>query len=375
MNSRFSCHCALIASLCLPLTLVQAEQTSVNTDIETVAEGLNHPWSLAFLPDGAMLVTERSGQLRFISPQGELQQAPLSGLPEHIHVDGQAGLKDVVLDPEFASNQRLFLSYACGTRRANHTCLSRAVLGDEGLTELEEIFRAQPAKAGSAHYGGRIAFLPDDTLLLTVGDGFNYREEAQNKGNHIGSIVRLDRDGNAPADNPFRDDSNARPELYSIGHRNAQALLVDAASGRVYSNEHGPKGGDKISVIEAGKNHGWPVITYGVDYTGAQITPLTEKQGMEQPLVDWTPSIAPSGMTLYDGDLFPQWQGDLFSGALAARKVQRVMLEDGQVTGQEALFEDLGKRIRDVRTGPDGALYLLTDSSRGELLRVVPAQD
>jgi len=349
----------------LPLT------AAADYRIETVAEGLEHPWSLAFLPDGSMLVTERVGRLRLITADGELQDEPVSGLPD-VFVQSQAGLKDVVLDPEFAENQRLFISYSCGNRRANHTCLVRARWNDGELQQVEEIFRAQPAKSGAAHYGARIAFLPDHTLLLTIGDGFNYREEAQNKGNHIGSTVRLDRDGNAPDDNPYRDEEGAAPELYSIGHRNAQAILYDPESGRVYSNEHGPRGGDKINVIEPGRNYGWPVITYGVDYTGAQITPYTEKPGMEQPLVDWTPSIAPSGMTLYDGDLFPDWRGDLFSGALAARKVQRVMLEDGQVTGEEALFQDLGKRIRDVRTGPEGAIYLLTDHSDGQVLRVVP---
>ncbi|MDX1588703.1 MAG: PQQ-dependent sugar dehydrogenase [Oleiphilaceae bacterium] len=358
---------ALIALL-LPTAPLHAHETR----IETVVEGLDRPWSLAFLPDGDMLVTERSGQLRRIEADGTLVRDPVKGLPEDIYVDGQGGLMDVVLDPAFEENRRIFISYSCGTRKANHTCLGRAVLGENALEEFREIFRAQPAKQGSAHYGGRIAFLPDRTLLLTIGDGFDYREKAQNKSDHLGSIVRLDRDGQAPDDNPFLGEPAARKELYSIGHRNPQGLLHDPASGRVYSHEHGPRGGDEINVIEAGNNYGWPVITYGVDYNGAQISPLTEKEGMEQPIVVWTPSIAPSGMTLYDGDLFPDWQGDLFSGALAKRKVQRVMLEGGEVQGEEALFEDLNRRIRDVRTGPDGALYLLTDHGNGELLRVVP---
>lgn len=359
---------AALFALLLPLAPLQAQETR----IETLVEGLEHPWSLAFLPQGGMLVTERTGKLRRISPDGDLAEDPLDGLPEDIHVDSQAGLMDVVLDPDFAENRRIFLSYACGTLKANHTCLGRAVLSGDTLTEFREIFRARPAKRGSAHYGGRIAFLPDQTLLLTLGDGFNYREKAQDKGDHFGSVVRLNRDGSVPEDNPFVGKDGAREELYSIGHRNPQGLLYDPASGRVYSHEHGPKGGDEVNVIEAGNNYGWPVITYGVDYNGAQISPLTEKEGMEQPLVVWTPSIAPSGMTLYDGDLFPDWQGDLFAGALAGRHVQRVMLEDGEVSGEESLFEDLGKRIRDVATGPDGALYLLTDHSNGALLRVVP---
>ena len=363
------------AALILGFAAAAASVQAAETRIETVADGLEHPWSLAFLPGGSMLVTERAGRLRLIDDEGNLQQSAVSGLPDDIHVRGQAGLKDVVLDPDFEDNQRLFLTYSCGTARANHLCIASATFNaQEGaLVELEEIFRAQPSKTGSAHYGGRLAFLPDGTFVATVGDGFDYREQAQNPENHIGTTVRLNRDGSAPDDNPFMGDTYAADEVYSYGHRNAQAILHDPASDRIYSNEHGPKGGDEINIIEAGENYGWPVVTHGVDYTGAKITPFTEKDGMVGPIVDWTPSIAPSGMTLYDGELFPEWQGDLFSGALASRKVQRVMLEDGEVAGEESLFEDLGRRIRDVRTGPDGALYLLTDHSSGAVLRVVPA--
>mgnify|MGYP002619520882 CR=1 FL=1 len=337
--------------------------------VETVAQGLNHPWSLAFLPDGRMLVTERTGQLRLIDAQGNLQAEPLSGVPE-VYVERQAGLFEVALDPEFVENQRLFLSYACGTESANNTCLASARLTDTGLEQVNELFRAEFAKRGGAHYGGRIAFLPDYTLILTLGDAFIHREEAQNPTNHLGAIVRLNRDGSVPEDNPFVGQEGARPELYSIGHRNVQGLVWDAEQQRLLAHEHGPRGGDELNLIEPGLNYGWPKITYGVDYSGAVISPYTEMDGMQQPLVQWTPSIAPSGMTLYRGEQFPAWEGNLLIGALAGQHVRRVVLEGNQVTEQESLFGELGVRIRDVRTAADGSLYLLTDSPQGQVLRV-----
>ena len=339
--------------------------------ITTLAEGLNHPWSLAFLPDGRMLVTERAGDLRLLSAEGELQAEPVAGVPEAF-VDGQAGLFEVVLDPEFADNQRLFLSYACGTLASNNTCLASARFNGEALEEVEELFRAEPGKRGAAHYGARIAFLDDHTLVMGLGDAFVLREEAQNKGNHLGGLVRLNRDGSVPEDNPWVGQSGIKPELYSIGHRNVQGMVWDAANQRLLSHEHGPRGGDELNLIEPGNNYGWPVISYGVDYNGAMITPFTEKPGLEQPLIEWTPSIAPSGMTLYTGDLFPEWQGQLFVSALAGRHVRRVELSGIEVIGEESLFGELNARFRDVRTGPDGALYLLTDSPDGKVLRVTP---
>mgnify|MGYP003632994901 CR=1 FL=1 len=353
----------LAASAC-----VQAAEYQV----APVAEGLEYPWSLAFLPDGGMLVTERAGRLRLINAAGELQAAPVSGVPDAF-VNSQAGLMGMALAPDFAESGELFLSYACGTAEANHTCLARARFNGSALENTQEIFRVDPAKKGSAHYGGRIAFLADDTLLLTLGDGFDYREQAQDASNHLGSIVRLNRDGSVPQDNPFVAEQNAKPELYSIGHRNVQGLVVDAQTGRVFSHEHGPRGGDEINLTQAGKNYGWPKITYGIDYDGAQVSPYTELPGLEQPLLHWTPSIAPSGMTLYRGDLFPHWQGNLLVSALAAKEVRRVVLDGNQLVEQESLFKELGVRFRDVRTGPDGALYLLTDSANGSVLRVTPS--
>ncbi|SDR69469.1 Glucose/arabinose dehydrogenase, beta-propeller fold [Halopseudomonas xinjiangensis] len=336
---------------------------------EVVAEGLDHPWSLAFLPDGRMLVTERAGRLRVIDEAGNLREEPVDGLPD-IFNQSQAGLFEVALDPQYDETGRLFISYACGTESANHTCLISARLQDNRLTEVTEIFRVKPAKEGGAHYGGRIAFLPDNTLVLGLGDGFTYREQAQNKENHLGSIVRLKRDGSAPQDNPFVDEPGAQPEIFSIGNRNVQGIVYDQANQRIVAHEHGPRGGDEINIIEPGKNYGWPKVTHGVDYSGAVISPHEQMEGMEDPIVMWKPSIAPSGMTLYRGGMFPEWDGDFLVSALAAREVRRVRLDGREEVEQESLFKELGERFRDVRTGPDGAIFLLTDAEEGQVIRV-----
>jgi glucose/arabinose dehydrogenase len=347
-------------------------QSDLPYHIETLADDLAHPWSLAFLPDGRMLVTERPGRLRLLSDDGETLVESLAGVPEAF-VAGQAGLFDVALSPQFEDDQQVYLSYACGTAKANHTCLARATLADNSLENVSEIFRAQPAKQGAAHFGGRIAWLPDGTLILTLGDGFDYREEAQNLGNHIGSLVRLNPDGSVPQDNPFMY-GDARPEIYSLGHRNVQGLVFDDQHQRLIAHEHGPRGGDEINVIEAGANYGWPIATGGLDYTGARVTPFEDYPGTEPPEFEWTPSIAPSGMALYSGDLFPEWQGDLLVGALVNKEVRRVQLSDdgSRAEDVEGLFGELGERIRDVRVGPEGAIYLLTDSPEGRLLKVIP---
>jgi len=341
--------------------------------IETVTAGLEHPWSLAFLPDGRMLVTERVGRLRIIEADGRLNPQPVGGVPEGF-VAAQAGLMDVLLDPDFATNQQLYLSYAYGTTQANNTRLAKARLLDGQLQDVQVLFSALPAKSGAAHYGGRMTWLPDKTLVLTLGDGFDWREEAQNTANHLGKIVRLNRDGSIPQNNPLVGQAGAAEAIYSFGHRNVQGIVYDDQLKRLYSHEHGPRGGDELNLIEPGINYGWPLITYGVDYTGAQISPNTELPGLQQPLLHWTPSVAPSSLTLYRGALFPQWQGDLFASTLAERSVRRIRMQDGKLAGQEVLFDELDERIRDVRGGPDGALYLLTDSAEGRVLRVVPAE-
>jgi glucose/arabinose dehydrogenase len=361
--------CALLLLGVLGSSLAQA----MDYRIETVTEGLEHPWSLAFLPDGRMLVTERVGRLRIIEQDGRLNPQPVAGLPE-VFAAAQAGLMEVQLDPEFASNQQIYLTYAYGTAKANNTRLAKARLVDGQLQDVQVLFSALPAKAGAAHYGGRLAFLPDNSLVLTLGDGYDLREQAQDRSNHVGKIVRLNRDGSIPKDNPLVGQSGTAAEIYSLGHRNVQGIVYDAELQRLYSHEHGPRGGDELNLIEPGNNYGWPLITYGIDYTGAQISPYTELPGLQQPLLHWTPSVAPSSLTIYRGELFPQWQGDLFASTLAERSVRRIRLQDGKLAGEEVLFEELEARIRDVRSGPDGALYLLTDSGNGQLLRVLPSQ-
>jgi len=358
----------LAGGLVLPESDAAADE-SPGYEIETLARGLEHPWSLAFLPDGRMLVTERPGRLRMLTAEGELLPDAVNGVPE-VFASAQAGLFDVLPARDFEQSRAIYLSYACGTLQANHACLARAELGEEGLDNVTEIFRVQPAKQGNAHYGGRLAWLPDNTLVLTLGDGFDYREQAQRRDNHIGSIVRLNPDGSVPADNPFASSGRYQGEIYSYGHRNVQGLVYDSDQDRLIAHEHGPRGGDEINIIHPGANYGWPITTHGLDYTGARITPFKERDGIEPPLLHWTPSIAPSGMALYSGDLFPQWQGDLLVGGLVTRQVHRVRLKNGQAKQVGVLFGELGERIRDVRTGPDGAIYLLTDSTDGRVLKV-----
>ncbi|MFU8896106.1 MAG: PQQ-dependent sugar dehydrogenase [Gammaproteobacteria bacterium] len=342
--------------------------TAQDYRIETVAENLVHPWSIAFLPDGRQLVTERAGRLRLIS-DGELQPEPVRGVPD-VFVQSQAGLFEVMLDPDYAANGWLYLSFAHGSASANGTRVVRARLKGHELHDLQVLFTVDPPRNTPVHYGGRMAFLADDTLVIGLGDGFNFREDAQRLDSHTGTIVRINRDGSVPADNPFVGRDDALPEIYSYGHRNVQGLVFDADNDILWAHEHGPRGGDEVNLVQPGQNYGWPVATFGVDYSGARITPYTSRPGMEDPRVDWTPSIAPSGMTIYRGEQFPQWQGDLFVTALVAREVRRVMLDGERVTGQQALFGEIGERLRDVKTAPDGSLYVLTDSPQGRVLRI-----
>ena len=361
----------LLASL-LALALTAASPATAHEyRIETVAEGLEFPWSIAFLPDGRLLVTERAGRLRVIE-DGQLEETPVSGVPE-AHVRSQAGLFEVMLDPGYADNGWLYLSLAHGSAAANSTRVVRARLVGNALEDLEVVFTAEPARNTSVHYGARMAFLADGSLVVGLGDGFNFREDAQRLDSHTGAIVRIWPDGRVPADNPFIGRADARPEIYSYGHRNVQGLVFDAQRGLLWAHEHGPRGGDELNLILPGRNYGWPVATHGVDYSGARISPYASRPGMEDPRVDWTPSIAPSGMTVYRGDQFPDWQGDLFVTALVAREVRRIQLDGERVVGQESLFGEIGERLRDIKTGPDGALYVLTDSPRGRVLRIAAA--
>lgn len=343
--------------------------------IETVATGLARPWSLAFLPDGRALLTEGAGRLRLLVPDAQgrlnLQAAAVTGLPE-LYTEGQAGLFEVLPDPDFANNQLLYLSYASGTREANHLQVVRARLDGMRLQDVRPLFTSQPAKPYGQHFGARMALLGDSTLAIALGDGNVERTDAQRLDTHLGKIVRVTRDGRVPADNPFVDRPGALPEIYSLGHRNPQGLVWVADRQALYEHEHGSKGGDELNLIRAGANYGWPLTTGGVDYTGARITPFRDLPGITPPLLEWTPSIAPAGMTWYDGTGFPAWRGSLFVAALREKSVRRIPLVDGKPGQQELLFQELDQRLRDVRSGPDGNLWLLTDGKDGQLLRVAP---
>ena len=355
----------------VPPTPRAAEIVKTGYKITEIARGLDHPWSMAFLPDASILVTERPGRLRMIKG-GSLLPQPITGVPA-VHTGSQAGLFDIVLHPQFAQNNIVYLTYAAGTKAANGTQVARARLDGNTLRDLTVIFKAMPLKDTDNHYGGRLAFLPDGTFALTVGEGFEYREKAQDLTSDLGKIVRLNEDGGIPKDNPFLGQAGARPEIFTWGHRNPQGLIFDGPSARLYETEHGPRGGDELNIIMAHKNYGWPVITYGMDYSGAYVSPYTQRPGLEQPVIYWTPSIAPSGLAMYRGDRFPAWKGDLFVGALAFKHLRRVHLDArGNVAGQEELLNDLHWRIRDVRAPPDGYLYVCTDEPDGRVLRIEP---
>ena len=360
-------HFTKIVGLALAL-LTAAPATAEEYRLETVAEGLDMPWGLAFLPGGDLLVTELTGKLRVIR-NGKLVAEPVAGVPDSVY-GGQGGLMDIALHPDFADNKLVYLSLSVGTAAANALRVVRGRFTGSALEEVSTVFEAAPRKAGLVHYGARMAFMPDKSLLITVGDGFDLREEAQNRGNHFGSIVRVTDSGKVPVDNPFTADDAAQPEIYSYGHRNPQSILFDAPSGRIYATEHGPRGGDELNHIEAGKNYGWPIATFGIDYSGARISPYTAYAGTEQPLVNWAPSIGPSGMTLYRGGRFAGWQGDIFVTSLIDRHIIRIDMEDGQVRGQEVLFGEIEDRPRDIRTGPDGALYVLSEGDNGKIWRI-----
>jgi aldose sugar dehydrogenase len=349
----------------------------VGVSVQTVAGKLNHPWSLAFLPDGRLLVTERTGNLRYIS-RGGVVSAPLRGVPPVV-VDGQAGLFDVVLAPDFASTRQIFFSFAEADAQnpaLNGTAIACATLGETGISQLKIIYRQTPKKDSSAHFGGRLVFSSDaggkPVLFATLGERFDFKELAQDLSVTLGKVIRIYPDGSIPADNPFVTTAGARPEIWSYGHRNPQAAALHPVSGALWTVEHGPRGGDEINITRAGKNYGWPVITWGRDYTGVKIGIGTTKAGMEQPAFMWNPSIAPSGMAFVTSDIYPGWQGSLLVGALAHERVARLVLDGDKIIREEEFLGDLHERIRDVRQGPDGYIYLLTDSDTGRVLKLLP---
>lgn len=344
--------------------------------VETVASGLEHPWSIAFLSGGRMLVTERAGRLRIVDRAGRLSP-PVAGLPE-VWANGQGGLLDVALSPDFATDRTIYFSYAEPRTDGNGTAVAKGVLDDgpaPTLSQAQVIFRQQPTYRSSGHFGSRLAFAPDGTLFVTLGERMSGSERAQDLATHFGKVVRIRTDGSAPPDNPFIGRAGARPEVWTWGHRNPQSAAIHPQTGELWTVEHGPRGGDEINIARKGLNFGWPEVSFGKEYTGGTVGDGSgEAEGFTPPLYYWVPSIAPSGMTFYDGEAFPAWKGNLFVGALAGQHLARLVLDGERVVAEERLLADLGARIRDVRTGPDGLIYVITDEDDGKILRLVPAR-
>jgi glucose/arabinose dehydrogenase len=360
----------LAAAASAPQTQVIKTQEHDLRVVELIS-GLDHPWSLTFLPDGRMLVTERPGRLRVVK-DGRLEAEPIAGLPS-IVARGQGGLLDVALHPRFAENQRVYLSYVGPGEEGISTEVAHGKLVDGRLEDVQVIFRQMPKSDTGRHFGSRLVFDRDGYLYITLGDR-GEGERAQRPDDHAGSVIRLYDDGRVPADNPFVGKEGWEKEKFTLGNRNIQGAALHPRTGELWTHEHGPQGGDEINIIRAGVNYGWPVITYGVNYViGTPIGEGTHKLGMAQPLHYWVPSIAPSGMAFYTGDKFPKWRGDLFVGALNGRMLVRLRLDGEQVSSEERFLKNVVGRIRDVRQGPDGFLYLLTDESDGKVVRLEPA--
>jgi glucose/arabinose dehydrogenase len=349
----------LLILLWLPLCANAADYR-----LETVATGLNWPWSVAQLPDGAFLLTQRSGQVLLLGADGARQI--LSGTPPTLF-SGEGGYLDIATDPAFTDNGLFYLSYVAGTAAANHLALYRARLDNGAVVDGQTILRVKPVKRGTRHHGGRMLFLPDGSLLLTVGDGFERREQAQSLTGELGKVLRIRGDGEAPVGNPMPQTGAER--IYSYGHRNPQGLAHDVGGGLLYLHDHGPRGGDELNVLLRGENYGWPAVTEGVDRSGALITPFRTAPDMVDPIWTWSPAIAPSAMAFYNGDQFPEWRSSLLVSSLVDGGIRRLQVHAGQVTGEERLLEELGERIRDLRVFGDG-IYLLTDGEQGRLLRL-----
>ncbi|MDP1875118.1 PQQ-dependent sugar dehydrogenase [Phenylobacterium sp.] len=354
---------------------------NVAYEVVTVAEGLDKPWAIAFLPDGRMLVTEKPGRLRIVTAQGQLS-APVSGLPE-VDARGQGGLLDVALDPEFAQNNLIYWSYAePGGNGTNTTAVARGQLVENPagarIEGVQVIFRQAPAMASTLHYGNRLVFDREGRLLIALGERsiIEGRVQSQDLSSALGKVVRINRDGSIPEDNPFVGRDRVRPEIFASGVRNIQAAALHPTTGQLWEIEHGARGGDELNIIEAGKDYGWPTIAYGLEYSGKAIGEgQTAQPGMEQPVYYWDPVIGPSGMVFYQGDLFPAWKDSLFVGALRDKHLVRLTLDGDRVAGEERLATDVNERIREVEVGPDGAIYLATDSAQGKILKLVPKAD
>lgn len=368
-------------SLCVALWQPAYGQTAATerhqVNATTVAEGLNFPWGLAFLPNGDALITEKSGSLRRVSPNGAIS-APIKGVPDVVY-KSQGGLLDVAIDPNFADTPWVYLSYAEADPAGgdgNSTAVARGKLNGNALTDVTVIFRGAPKYKSGAHFGSRLVFSPQGHLFITLGDRYSAMDDAQTLDNHHGKVVRIWPDGSIPKDNPFVRDDGALDAIWSYGHRNVQGAAIHPETGALWTVEHGPKGGDEINIPEAGKNYGWPIATYGVDYDGSVISDQTHAEGTVQPHYYWVPSIATSNMIFYTGDMFPAWQGDALIAALKGAKVARLDLDGERVMHEESLFAELvQQRIRDIAQGPDGAIYLITDDRNGRFIRITNAAE
>lgn len=374
---RIAVPLALALVLAAPLPGARADDGAIGTErgpirLVTVARGLERPWGMAFLPDGRLLVTEKPGRLRVVGADGKVGP-PLAGVPA-VDAAGQGGLLDVALDPEFAANRLVYLSYAEPRDGGNGTAVARGRLTESGLADVRVIFRQQPTVRSGHHFGSRLVFARDGRLFVTLGERNSERARAQTLDSHIGKVVRIERDGKVPADNPFAGRAGALPEIWSYGHRNVQGAALHPVTGELWSNEHGPRGGDELNRTLAGRNYGWPKVTYGVEYSGAKIGDSPTAPGIEPPVHYWVPSIATSGLLFYTGDRFPRWKGNAFVGGLKSEQLSRLELDGNEVVHEEVLLRGVvGDRVRDVEQGPDGLIYLLTDEADGRLLRIEPA--
>lgn len=369
---------AAIVAFGLTLGPVGAAERTVDTEtgplkVETIAEGLNHPWGMVFLPDGRMLVTERAGTLRLVGADGTISE-PLSGVPEAL-ASGQGGLLDIALDPTFPTNKLVYLSYAEPGEGGAGTTVARGRFEGTGLEDVKVIFRQIPKVKGPNHFGGRLAFAPDGTLFVTLGDRFKF-DPAQDLSSHLGKIVRINPDGSVPQGNPFIGQKDAQPEIWSFGHRNVESAAIHSQTGKLWSLEFGPKGGDELNIPAPGENYGWPLVSWGTHYDGKDIPNPPKRPEFADAVRHWTPVISPSGVTFYTGEavpgwtaeIIPAWKGNLLIGGLSAQGIVRLILDGETVAGEETI--PLGVRIRDVAQGPDGTVYALTDEDNGKVLRI-----
>ncbi len=373
---RWSSSPALLTALVASVSFAaapsspQPKSESGPFEVATVAEGFEHPWGLALLPDGRMLITERAGRLRLIDKSGKAS-APLKGVPK-VAAGGQGGLLDLTLSPTFANDSLVYFSFSEPGQGGSGTAVARGRLGIDALENVQVIWRQTPKVDSNLHFGSRIVFATNDTMFITTGDRYNQRPKVQDLSTTIGKVIRLKIDGTVPEDNPFAKREGALPEIWSYGHRNIQAAALHPETNALWTIEHGARGGDELNNPQGGKNYGWPVITYGIDYSGVKIGEGTEKQGMEQPVYYWDPVIAPSGAIFYTGDAFKDWQGDLLIGSMTPGGLVRLEMQDGKVTKETRYLGELRERIRDVQQGADGSIYLITDSSKGKVLRLSP---